>query len=182
LPPAKPALQRTAWTVVAHSNFDLADFASAETAYTSLIALVPAADPQRGEIVERIASSIYKQGEQARTAGQLDVAVNHFLRVGQAAPTSPIRATAEYDAGAALIQMGNWQRATTVLEDFRSRFPTHQLAADVTAKLAVAYVESGNNARAASEFERIATIEFNEAGTKKILLKYAKLRILNKAE
>ena len=33
-----------------------------------------------------------------------------------------------------------------------------------------------------SEFERIATIEFSEADTKKILLKYAKLRILNKAE
>jgi len=155
-PPATPALQRTAWTVVAHSNFDLADFASAETAYTSLIGLVPAADPQHGEIVERIASSIYKQGEQARTAGQLDVAVDHFLRVGQAAPTSPIRATAEYDAGAALIQMGNWQRATTVLEDFRARYPKHELAADVTAKLAVAYVESGNSARAAGEFERIA--------------------------
>jgi TolA-binding protein len=141
---------------VAHSNFDLADFAAAETAYTTLIGLVPASDPQHGEIVERIASSVYKQGEQARTAGQLDVAVTHFLRVGQAAPTSPIRATAEYDAGAALIQMGDWQRATTVLEDFRSRFPQHELAADVTAKLAVAYVESGNSARAASEFERIA--------------------------
>jgi hypothetical protein len=52
--------------------------------------------------------------------------------------------------------MGDWQRATTVLENFRSSFPNHELAADVTAKLAVAYVESGNSARAASEFERIA--------------------------
>jgi cellulose synthase operon protein C len=155
-PPATPTLQRTAWTVVAHSSFDLQDFSVAETAYTSLMGLVPTADPQRGEIVERIASSIYKQGEQARTAGQLDAAVGHFLRVGQAAPTSPIRATAEYDAGAALIQLGNWQRATTVLEDFRNRYPKHELAADVTAKLAVAYVESGNSARAAGEFERIA--------------------------
>ena len=43
---------------------------------------MPVGDPQRGEITERIASSIYKQGEQARAAGQLDVAVDHFLRVG----------------------------------------------------------------------------------------------------
>jgi TolA-binding protein len=155
-PPVPPPLQRTAWTVVAHSEFDLGDYAAAETAYQSLIAHVPADDPQRAEVVERIASSIYKQGEQARDAGALDVAVEHFLRVGQAAPTSPIRATAEYDAGAALIQMGNWQRATQVLEDFRRNFPTHELAADVTAKLAVAYVETGNNQRAATEFERIA--------------------------
>ena len=60
--------------------------------------------------------------------GRLDVAVSHFLRVGQAAPTSPIRATAEYDAAAALIQMGDWPRATTVLEDFRRNFPNHALA------------------------------------------------------
>ena len=52
--------------------------------------------------------------------------------------------------------MGDWQRATTVLEDFRSAFPNHELAAEVTTNLAVAYVEAGNSARAASEFERIA--------------------------
>jgi TolA-binding protein len=156
VPPVEPALQRTAWTVVAHSEFDLGDFAAAETAYVQLAAFVPVGDPERGEITERIASSIYKQGEQARTAGQLGLAVDHFLRVGQAAPGSQVRATAQYDAGAALIQMGDWQRATTVLEDFRSAFPNHALAADVTTNLAVAYVESGNSARAASEFERIA--------------------------
>ncbi|RPI62624.1 MAG: outer membrane protein assembly factor BamD, partial [Lysobacterales bacterium] len=156
VPPVEPALQRTAWTVVAHSEFDLADFAAAETAYLQLAAFVPVGDPERGEITERIASSIYKQGEQARTAGQLGAAVDHFLRVGQAAPASQVRATAQYDAGAALIQMGDWQRATSVLEDFRTAFPDHALAADVTTKLAVAYVEAGNSARAAGEFERIA--------------------------
>ena len=156
VPPVEPALQRTALTVVAHSEFDLQDFAAAETAYVQLLGVMPVVDPQRGEITERVASSIYKQGEQARTAGQLDVAVNHFLRVSQVAPSSSVRPTAEYDAGAALIQMGDWQRATTVLENFRTSFPNHALAADVTTKLAVAYVESGNTARAAAEFERIA--------------------------
>jgi TolA-binding protein len=155
-PAVDAKLGRTAWTVVAHSEFDLGDFAAAESAYTQLSAFVPSGDPQRGEVSERIAASIYKQGEQARAAGQYDAAVDHFLRVARAAPESPVRATAEYDAGAALIQLGDWQRATTVLESFRASFPQHELAADVTAKLAVAYVEAGNNARAASEFERIA--------------------------
>jgi hypothetical protein len=52
--------------------------------------------------------------------------------------------------------MGDWPRATKVLEDFRANFPKHELTADVTAKLAVAYVEVGNSALAAGEFERIA--------------------------
>ena len=155
-PPVSAALQRTAWTVVAHSAFDLADYAAAETAYVQLAAFVPPGDTQRNEIVERIASSIYAQGEVARNAGAYDVAVAHFLRVGQAAPGSAVRATAEYDAGAALIQMGDWQRATTVLENFRKLFPEHELAGEATASLAVAYVESGDSAKAAREFERIA--------------------------
>jgi TolA-binding protein len=155
-PPVAPALQKTALTVLAHSQFDLANFAAAEQSYRRLATVLPPADPERGPVVERIASSIYKQGEQARAAGDVSAAVEHFLRVGQAAPASPIRATAEYDAAAALIQSGDWTRATAVLEDFRKNFPNHELSADVTAKLAVAYVESGNTARAAGEFERIA--------------------------
>ena len=155
-PAVDPALQRTAWTVVAHSEFDLANYQAAETAYVQLNGMLTPADSQRTEVVERIASSIYKQGEQAQSAGIFDAAVEHFLRVGRAAPTSTIRATAEYDAAAALIQLGDWPRATTVLEDFRTTFPNHELGGDVTAKLAVAYVEVGNGARAASEFERIA--------------------------
>ncbi len=69
-PPVDATLQRTAWTVVAHSEFDLAEFAAAETAYVQLLVAVPSGDPQRSEITERIASSIYKQGEQARSTGR----------------------------------------------------------------------------------------------------------------
>jgi Tetratricopeptide repeat len=71
-------------------------------------------------------------------------------------PDSPIRATAEYDAAAALIQAGDWTRAAPVLEDFRANFPEHELAANATASLAVAYVETGQDLRAAHEFEEIA--------------------------
>lgn len=170
-----PALMRTAWTVVAHSEFDLGDYAAAEAAYAELAARVPTGDPERVEIDERIASSIYKQGEQARDAGAPGEAVAHFLRVGQAAPGSSIRATAEYDAAAALIQSGEWSQATAVLEDFRGRFPDHELSADVTANLAVAYVESGNEARAAAEFERIADGESPDEVKQEALWRAAEL-------
>jgi TolA-binding protein len=156
LVPMTPELERTAWTVVAHADFDLEDYAAAESAYLTLQGYLPADDPDRGEISERIASSIYRQGEQAQLAGQVDRAVDHFLRVGRIVPNSAIRATAEYDAAAALIQAGNWQRAAPVLENFRTAFPDHELVQNATASLAVAYVETGQSLRAASEFEQIA--------------------------
>ena len=148
---------RTAWTVIAHSQFDLANFVEAEQAYYSLQNYTPADDPEaRTEIRERIASSIYKQGEAARAAGDLETAVGHFTRLGTVVPDSKIRATAEYDAAAALINLQAWDRASAVLEQFRVNYPDSEFADDITQKLAVTYMESGDSAKAASEFERIA--------------------------
>ena len=156
-PAVDSKLSRTAWTVIAHSQFDLANFVAAESAYYSLRDFTPADDVAAGqEIKDRIASSIYKQGEQARDSGDLEAAVNHFTRLGQAVPDSNIRATAEYDAAAALINLQAWDRASGVLENFRADYPDSEFTDDVTQKLAVTYLESGNAGQAAAEFERIA--------------------------
>ncbi len=150
-------LARTAWTVIAHSQFDLNNFSQAEQSYYSLRPFTPADDVKaQQDIKDRIASSIYKQGELARDDGDLETAVTHFRRLGQAVPDSDIRATAEYDAAAALITMGAFTRASSVLEDFRRDFPDSEFTDDVTRKLAVTYLESGRGAKAAGEFVRIA--------------------------
>ena len=156
-PPVRPELARIAWTVIAHSHFDLANFDEAENSYYSLRSFTPPDEAQaRQEIKDRIASSIYKQGEQARDAGDLETAVVHFRRLGQAVPDSDIRVTAEYDAAAALINLEAWDRAAVVLEEFRRDYPDSEFADDATQKLAVSYLETGNAGKAAAEFERIA--------------------------
>ncbi len=156
-PPVKSPLARTAWTVIAHSQFELNNFVEAEASYYRLRPLTPAEDAQaHEEIKNRIASSIYKQGEQARDAGDLETAVVHFQRVGQVVPDSDIRSTAEYDAAAALINLAAWDRASGALENFRRDYPDSEFADDITQKLAVTYLESGNLSKAAGEFERIA--------------------------
>jgi TolA-binding protein len=159
-PPVEPPLARTAWTVIAHSQFDLQNYALAEDAYYRLRSFTPADDATAvQEIKDRIASSIYKQGEQARDAGDLETAVSHFRRLGQVVPDSDIRATAEYDAAAALINLAAWDRASGVLEEFRRDYPDSEFADEVTQKLAVTYLNSGRGAEAAREFERIAVAE-----------------------
>jgi len=162
-PAVDAGLLRTAWTVIAHSQFDLQNFAVAETSYYSLRNFTPVDDQVAGqEIKDRIASSIYKQGEQARDNGDLETAITHFTRLGQAVPDSDIRATAEYDAAAALINLAAWDRASGVLEQFRDDYPDSEFADDITQKLAVAYMESGKFANAAAEFERIASADSSD--------------------
>jgi cellulose synthase operon protein C len=155
-PPVDPAKQRIAWTVIANSNFEQGSFDKAEAGYNSAQALMPANDPERPAIVERLAASIYKQGEQKSKAGDSSAAVEDFLRVSQMAPTSKVRANADFDAAALLITQKQWDRAIVVLEGFRHNFPQSPLQADVTRKLAVAYTESNRPGQAAVEFELIA--------------------------
>ena len=155
-PTVAPAQRRVAWTVVAHIAFERGGFAKAESAYAEVLTLTPQNDPGRNPLVERLAASAYKQGEQARAAGKGLDAVAHFNRVATLAPQSAVRATAQFDAAAVLIGLKDWDGAARSLEDFRQRYPNHALQEDVGAKLAVAYLEKGNWAKAAGEFERVA--------------------------
>ena len=155
-PPVDSGKQRIAWTVIGNSNFDQGLCDKAETAYGHAQSLIPANDPERPVIVERLAASIYKQGEQKSKSGDGAAAVEDFLRVSALAPTSKVRANADFDAAALLIKDKQWDRATVVLEGFRRNFPQSPLQADVTRNLAVAYSESGHPGQAAVEFEKIA--------------------------
>src|SRR5262249_20919086 len=96
-------------------------------------------------------------GELANEAQDYRAAADNFLRIRSAAPTSTIRATAEYDAGAALIRLEDWKAAVEVLEGFRSTFPQNKLQLEATKQIAFAYRQSGQLSRAAGEYDRIAS-------------------------
>jgi cellulose synthase operon protein C len=155
-PPVDAVKQRIAYTVIANANFEQGQFDKAEAGYASAQGLMPANDPERPAIAERLAASIYKQGEQKNQAGDSAAAVEDFLRVSKMAPTSKVRANADFDAAALLINQKQWDRAIAVLEGFRRNFPLSPLQPDVTRKLAVAYSESNHPGEAAVEFEQIA--------------------------
>lgn len=166
-PPAHDAHRRTAWTVTGHADFDSGEFAAAEYAYLEVLALSAPDDPARGDLTERLAAAVYKQGEQQRDGGDLAAAVEHFARVAQVAPHAAIRATADYDAAAALIALKDWTRAAGALQAFRATHPGHALGGEVTRNLAAVYLEDGRAADAANELDRIAADAANDAETRR---------------
>lgn len=155
-PDADPLLVRSAWAVIANSSIDLAAYPDAEHAYSQVLALTPADDDTRTAVIDGLAAAIYKQGEQANQAEDYQGAAAHFLRIKALAPTSAIRSSAEYDAAAALIKVQDWAFASSVLEEFRTSHPDHELNSDATKQLAFIYLEDGQTERAALEHERIA--------------------------
>jgi tetratricopeptide (TPR) repeat protein len=156
-PGADAAIRRSAWIVVAHASFELAEYPQAEHAYAEVLKVTPEGDESRASFVDNLAASIYKQGELANDAQDFRAAADHFLRIRTAAPTSSIRPTAEYDAGAALIRMQDWKGAVDVLEAFRTTFPENKLQLEATKQIAYAYRQSGQLSHAAGEYDRIAS-------------------------
>ncbi len=174
-PTATRELQRTAWMVVAHSSFELAEFPVAEQAYVQVLAATPADDKSRPDLVENLAASIYKQGEAANAGGDYRTAANHFLRIKEAAPSSKIRAGAQYDAGAALVRLQDWKAAARVLDEFRRDNPTHELVKDATKQIATAFQQAGELGSAAGEYERVANEATDPALRAEALLLAGKL-------
>lgn len=152
---ASATQQRVAWTVQAHAYFEQQDFLQAEAAYQQVRQRVSRDDKDYDNINERLAASIYKQGEAAQAAGETADAVAHFQRVGEATPTASIVATAEYDAAAGLLSLQHWSQAAAVLDRFRNSYPNDPRQGEVTRRLATAYLAEEQPLQAAREFERI---------------------------
>ncbi|MEM7401316.1 MAG: tetratricopeptide repeat protein [Pseudomonadota bacterium] len=152
---ADKKLLLSAWTVKANSAFDTGQYAASENAYIAALGKVDANEKLRDPLKDRLAASVYKQGEASKKTGDLKAAVSHYLRVGKVVPDAEIRATAQYDASAVLLELEDWSYAASTLEDFRDRFPKHELQADVTQKLAVSYDKGGQPLKAAKEYESI---------------------------
>ncbi len=151
-----PDLARSVLGIVADARYAQKQYAEAEAAYAALLPRIPAGDAARQATIDQLAASIYRQGEAARSAGDLRTAAAAFQRVGRAAPEAGIRATADYDAAAALIALQDWPQAQAALEAFRQRYPQQPLLPEVDRKLAVAYQKGGRPAQAADAYARIA--------------------------
>ncbi|MBV8062400.1 MAG: tetratricopeptide repeat protein [Nevskia sp.] len=154
--PAAPQLRSQSLGVLADSRFAQNRYGESEAAYTQLLLLTPAADPGHKLVVEQLAASIYKQGEAARSAGDLRGAAQTFQRVGQVVPDAGIRAGADYDAASAWFGAQDWRAAQAALEAFRARNPQSPLLVDADKKLALAYQKDARPAEAAEVYARLA--------------------------
>nr|WP_240902009.1 tetratricopeptide repeat protein [Wenzhouxiangella sp. XN24] len=163
------AIRSAALLVSAHSAFDLGAFALAEADYAAweaerAVAIEPGARPDdaaaqlAATVRERLAASIYRQGQAAAESGELAAAVGHFQRIAAAAPSSPVAATGQYDAAALLFSAAEWSAAAAAYESFIGGWPEHALAAAAQVSRAAALVELGDAERAAPALAAVSRL------------------------
>lgn len=162
-------LLRINWAIIAQGEFELGLYPEAELATLKRLQLAPRDDKDRHDHLERLAAAIYKQGEQARAAGNNREAARHFLRVGKLAPQSSIRANADFDAAAALFANQDWAMVIPVLKAFIQTYPGHKLRQGADEKLALAYEKGGDWHHAADAYEVLYRNE-TDSNKKRLLL------------
>jgi tetratricopeptide (TPR) repeat protein len=179
-PSADSKMLRESYLIKAHSLYELNDFAPAETSYSIALQRLTKNDKRRPGIIESLAATVYKQAEVRLTNGQIELAIEEFLRVGLIAPSSALRSSAEYDAAGYLIELKQWPRVISVLTDFRQRYPGHQLINTLPAKLALAYRETKQWSLAANELSTMRKLAKTEQEKQDIL--YIVAELYDKAE
>lgn len=142
----------------AASYFKLHEYAEAESLYSKLLQTNVLSRQQRREYTDKLALSIYQQGEQAQKNNDIPTAIKHFSRIASVAMQSTIAATGLYDAIALNMQHKQWGSAISKIKQFQRLFPGNKLQADVTLKLSVAYLNSNQRIKAASAFEKMSTM------------------------
>lgn len=176
----KAEFKRTAWIVFAHAQFELAQYDVAEQSYKSVLTRIPGKTKSdihlRKELTDKLAASIYKQGEVAKTKGDNKLAAYHFLRLGKEVPSSPIRLTAEYDAATLYMQLKDWPAAQKILENFRKQFPGNkQYVQGVSSKLALIYTETGQFTKAAKEIALLSSLAKTPEERRKLVWESAEM-------
>ena len=150
-------IHRSAWTIVGHSHYAALEYKSAEHAYIKLLPFLARNSREMDQIREQIAASIYKQGEQARNAGNHLLAAQHFTRLGIVVPTSSKRIIADYDAAAAYVELEDWPKVIALLRSFRKKYPKDiRWKTGVSEKLALAYSMNDDFALAANEMMTVS--------------------------
>ncbi len=155
-PVPENSLLKTSWLILAHSRFDLKEYDAAEISYRKVLEYMEANDPDREQVVERIAASMYRSSEQQIAGGDKAGAITRLLAIRDISPGSEAAISGQYDAANYMMELKQWQQAELTLLDFRKRYPDNKLVATIPAKLAVIYQESEQWGKAAGVLEDMA--------------------------
>ena len=148
--------------IKAHAYFNSEEYGNAEAAYFSVLSTGHLGEKIKQKLTDKLALSIYKQAEISSNKGEINEAIEHFVRISSIAPSSSISATGFYDAIALSMKHKLWNISIQNIKNFQQLYPNNKYRRDITRKLSVAYLNSNQGIKAAREFEKISGFENNK--------------------
>jgi TolA-binding protein len=122
-----------------HAAFELGYYEEAEESLQEALKYSDIDPDVRNDIREKVAASIYKQGEKAREEGNYELAASSWNRISDVTPGSENSIIAEYDAITLLFEVEDYAGAEEALNTFQNKYPDHKLSQDIPKKLIFTY-------------------------------------------
>ncbi|MEH6569071.1 MAG: tetratricopeptide repeat protein [Halioglobus sp.] len=148
-------MTRVGWTLVAQASYALEDYPTATEAYREALLHQAANNTSSQALRKGLAMATYQQAGQSLAQGDTAQAAALYQQVIEIAPDAAIRSSASYDAATTLLILGEWMPAIGTLKQYRADHPQDELQTEVTKKLAYAYQQNGDWAKAAVEYQRL---------------------------
>jgi tetratricopeptide (TPR) repeat protein len=155
-PPAPASVQKEAWAVIADGEYTLGRPEAAEIAYGKVLAFPDLTPEERRTFQERLTASIYKQADKLKERKDVDGAVAAYLRAAKLMTDVKLKSAAEFDAATTYLTAERYAAAIPMLVAFRAAYPDNSLNGTIPDKLALAYEKTGQNDKAAAEYELIS--------------------------
>lgn len=128
-------LWRTTALISGHSHFELGAMNLAEERYRALLQQAP----EDAAIRQRLLATVYKQGEAAELAGDIQLAISHYRQLPAIDPGSTLTIGASYDIASLLEQAGDPAGAVTQLKWFRDVHHSDELVREIPMRLVALY-------------------------------------------
>jgi hypothetical protein len=159
-------MRESAKLVTAHSYFALQAYREAELAYRELLLNLSPQDPQKAQLSDRLAASLYKQAESLlaingldtnsleangirsleqltpRQVGALEQAVVLLQQVVSDTANSEFSLAAQYDSAIYFTLLEKWPQAIATFIDFKAAYPQNPLSQGIDDQLFYAYQQS----------------------------------------
>lgn len=145
----------------AHSYFKLQRYPEAEAGYHALLRHYKPDTKTKAQLSDNLAISIYNQATAAKAKNDTAETLRHYLRISESTPTSDIAATALFEAISMTFDGKKWDETVNYIRRFQALYPGHKLSHDVSKKLSVAYLNTNQNAAAASELVKASRSDEN---------------------
>ncbi len=147
----------------AESYFHLGEYKESESIYLNLLKANSLNQGKRNQLEDKLALAIYKQAELELHNNNIPRAIHHYARISTLAPDSSIASAGLYDAIALNMKHKQWSSAIIDIKRFQSLYPHNKHLPDVSKKLSVAYLSSNQGIKAAQEFEKISSMDQDNA-------------------
>lgn len=142
--------------IKANAYFKLQHFQDAEAAYLTILNHYQLKPETRQALADNLGISVYNQGKQAQSDGDIDVALSNYSRIYKIAPQSQSAPAGLYDAIVLSMDKKRWEQAINYIKQFQQAYPRNKLSQDVSKKLSIAYLNSHQDLAAANELVKIA--------------------------